>query len=1399
MCENHIAMMSSTNLKDPPKKKQKTGGDEFKTNEEPALGTHRRLTDVEHLLSRPDTFIGSLRPVTQMRRLVLTSELADSLGLSLDYVAAGGKRRSLTEKNSGIAVPSNDIDKFLVEESLGDDVKDSETLITAISNTAAVDEEPGALKPAKESKLKAKAVTKTQKRAAYRTLNVKSVFSLALQGCVQELIANAADAAFRDSSVNKISVEVDRKLGCITVSNTGNGIPVKKTAHSGDKWVASCCVSDFRFSSNFGDKSKDASRFMGVVGRNGYGSKIANGLSSRFELTTHDVIEGKILRQVWTNNIGQTEGPKVTSKKGKRGFTTIKMFPDLARFGLKEITPAIEASIHTLTWETAACLTTLGRKLPIYFNQCKLPIDTVQDFTSVFFNLPVGTSIAADIVNDAVTGFPSLIIAAAPQNSSDNGSVLSGSGTELTAGTIDVTAGGSRYAFVNSIPCHSGTHVGLVVDQLAILTKTFLPKGLSGRKSLTSLIKRAINSCMALTIIAVLPDPEFDDQRKTVLSSPMSVEWKPSSKFKTALKTSGITDAIVGKVSEIEDRKTAAEERKTAKELQGSVVGGRRAVNVPKLDDAPNAGKLLGSITLPDGRRVRAPTAWLHIAEGDSAKAMIMAGFGALKRLPRDKCGEIAPGVSASRDDHGAFPLKGKPENIYDIIHKNKTALEKARKRNRKAPKPKKLPLDNEEIKNLAKSLGIAPGVDYSTPEGIASLRYAGIFIDSDQDEDGFHIRGLLIADLFALVPSLLKSLSGFIRVFNTPVVEMVHKTRKNTYLEFMALEAHKTWMRDTEESEKRRWRPIYKKGLGTSSDKDAKRYMRTLGAHSYKVVFDEEAAESINVMFGPDSDKRKFALKNRLNLSDTVDTTAEEVTVTDIMYKEVLVYFFADVQRSLPSLDGNVHLQRIIATYASGHLPVNSSVKVSVIAGAATKALSYHHGEASMCGGISVAGRSHKFGNNVNGLKPQGQCGSQHANPKKSTASPRYLEMSKRPILDALMCTQDSAFLPKRVTEDGDAEPLCFAPAVPGLLINGAMGAVGSGFSCKAPPFNLRDLIRVQRGILQKTMAFKDANELVPFWQDFEGEVVLRSRTPIENVVGVDGNLGCFEDLQYTAYGSYTIGKNVKGVTTVFVTEMTPGTWSSEWQTEMLKTQRIGSASADSKAFIKTIVAACGGTVTKFELLCDTALLQPLLDEVDERGRHPQLINALKLSKSFSMSNMHLVMPDTSVIKCHDLSEVFKLYQPHKYEALRLRKAHFMDALPRQIAKLEAQIIFLRMLNAGEIVLFRRKRKDVIDDLKTAGLPFDGYVDGYDEGPQTGIPNFKYLLSLRTEAMLEDEDAEHTVASKSKKMEHLKKTLDELTAKSLEDLWLEDLQVLEEAHTKYLTDRLEEGADDED
>ena len=135
------------------------------------------------------------------------------------------------------------------------------------------------------------------------------------------------------------------------------------------------------------------------------------------------------------------------------------------------------------------------------------------------------------------------------------------------------------------------------------------------------------------------------------------------------------------------------------------------------------------------------------------------------------------------------------------------------------------LVITNAHVVNGSEKLivGLSNGKKY---KDVKPLRYGKIMMMTDQDVDGSHIKGLLFNLFNTMWPSLIIQ-TGFMNSMLTPIVKA---KKKNIVHEFYNLTDYENWKKQKEEKKViGKWDIKYYKGLGTSTEKEAKEYFRNL------------------------------------------------------------------------------------------------------------------------------------------------------------------------------------------------------------------------------------------------------------------------------------------------------------------------------------------------------------------------------------------------------------------------------------------------------------------------------------------------------------------------------------------------------------------------------------------
>ena len=434
----------------------------------------------------------------------------------------------------------------------------------------------------------------------------------------------------------------------------------------------------------------------------------------------------------------------------------------------------------------------------------------------------------------------------------------------------------------------------------------------------------------------------------------------------------------------------------------------------------------------------------LFLCEGDSAKAMIMAGFSEI-----------------GRKQYGCFPLKGKMINV------KKNSLRKN--------------LANTEIANLVKILGLPPPWRVVGGERQGRLRYHKVVIVCDQDPDGSHIKGLIINFFHTYYPELLRS-EGFLNVFHTPIV--VGKYRQEKHM-FFTLQEFNTFRRSAPAGWKFKWY----KGLGTSNASEAKDYFRHMDRHLKPFPHTESATtidRCCNVAF---SDEKEFKELRKKMVCLSLDESGDLATTFEEFFtKELPVFWRDDNERSMTNVvDGLKVSQRKILYSAleKGLWGEEKEVRVAQLSGFTSEFSQYHHGEASLNAAIVKMAQDFMGSNNVNFLVPNGQFGTRLQN-GKDAASERYIHTYLHPICKSLFPASLYPVLDFQVEDGKQIEPVCFVPVIPFSLINGARG-IGTGMKAFVPSYHPKDVVRA----VEAVWANENVPAIVPWYRGFRGRTV--------------------------------------------------------------------------------------------------------------------------------------------------------------------------------------------------------------------------------------------------------------------------------------------------------------------
>lgn len=876
-------------------------------------------------------------------------------------------------------------------------------------------------------------------------------------------------------------------------------------------------------------------------------------------------------------------------------------------------------------------------------------------------------------------------------------------------------------AYVNSIATpKGGTHVRHVRNQLVKYIKTQLKKKYTRLRPSNAMVE----SNLMLMINAMIPNPKFGSQTKEELTS-------PASKFGVKC---AFTDAQLAKlVREANVVDILAERAKGTVYETSKFTDAKKAkvVHVDKLDDAVWAGGTKSS------------KCTLILTEGDSAKALAVSGFSVV-----------------GRQSYGVFPLRGKPLNVRNA---SKDQLAK-----------------NKETLNIVKILGLRQDVDYRIAKNRASLRYGRLVIMADQDDDGTHIKSLVLNFVAVFNPTLLAI--PFLFQFVTPVI----RARKGKQVKsFYTRPEYNKWARRITPENLNKWKIKYYKGLGTSSATEAREYFRDLARHlePFDQVDVAQEYTSLDVLF-PSSKKRgasraredggggggskesaevldtstwdgrqwmEMAFDGTLAhlrkqwLSETPVPTEDPPTTQLVRYDEFFQYPYRlfcqlAIVRAIPHvMDGFKESQRKIFWAACNRS--NSEVKVEIFAGAVSDVSSYHHGATSLAGAIVGMAQNYTGSNNLNLLQPIGQFGTRIAGGKDS-ASTRYIFTKLDPVSRAIFPAADDAVLQYHVDEGNAIEPHYYVPVIPMNLVNGTDG-ISIGWSSRIPTFDPLVLLEViERYLATDTWDF--APLLVPWTRGFKGTYV---------AVNVD-------ELKFDTVGII----QMVGTKTLEITELPVGKWTDPYISFARQHTLTKSGNPpDNVINLSTETTVHIQIVLHRDVAAQYAAKQAQLSDADFTAL---LVKDWKLTSTVWMNPKTAILLDRhGCPKSFTVQDILEVHAAARLDLYETRKRYLLDAYRAEMPVWTRKVRFLQCLLDDTLVVRKRPLADIQASMTDLEFPASTHAE-----------LLKLPLSIQTA---------ETVELWTQKLNQIEAAIVKLEAQTAKELWSIDLSVLKTAIEK--------------
>jgi DNA gyrase/topoisomerase IV subunit B len=390
-------------------------------------------------------------------------------------------------------------------------------------------------------------------------------------------------------------------------------------------------------------------------------------------------------------------------------------------------------------------------------------------------------------------------------------------------------------------------------------------------------------------------------------------------------------------------------------------------------------------------------------------------------------------------------------------------------------------------------------------------------------------------------------------------------------------------------------------------------------------------------------------------------------------------------------------------------------------------------------------------------------------------SASERYIFTQLNKLTRLIYRSEDDAILTYLDDDGQSVEPIYYVPIIPMVLVNGTKG-IGTGFSTDIMCYNPAQIIAYIRHKLVGASA--PVPTIEPFYKNFKGTI---------RRVG---------DTKYLLKGCYTILDEKK----IRITELPVGTWTDNYKKfleNLIEPPAAGDKGKDKDkdkdgaSSSAPIVKEYNDMSTDTHVDITVTMAANIINTYSQKATEFEcnmLEKVLGLYTTQSTTNMNLFDAKEKLIKYSNAEEIVDSYSVTRLEFYGKRKDALIAALRKELMVLSNRARYITELLEDKIDLRRKTNKQLVEllkerkydsmDAKDAGSDENGGDDTSGQGQQ----GYKYLLKLPMDSVSE-ENVKKLLNEKEKK----EKELSELSSKTVEQMWIKDLEELEVEYNKFV------------
>jgi DNA topoisomerase-2 len=401
----------------------------------------------------------------------------------------------------------------------------------------------------------------------------------------------------------------------------------------------------------------------------------------------------------------------------------------------------------------------------------------------------------------------------------------------------------------------------------------------------------------------------------------------------------------------------------------------------------------------------------------------------------------------------------------------------------------------------------------------------------------------------------------------------------------------------------------------------------------------------------------------------------------------------------------------------------LKEKTKVASLASRIVDTLEYIHGATSLEGVITGMAQDFVGTNNINLLEPKGDFGSVCI---QKAGAGRYIYVNKQKVYDKILCSDDECILEEQEFEGTKIEPKFYVPIIPLILVNGSEG-IGTGFAQKILPRNPKTLIK----LLQNTCEHKTQirSSILPYFEGFSGEIVKTG------------------DASYDIKGKF----ERLNTNTIMVTELPVGYDIEKYSAILTKLE-------DDKVITDfTDKSEPKDNKFLFEIKATREFVK-LSDET--------LMDKLKLVKKVT-ENFTCIGINNEIVEFKSELEILDYYVTCRLDYYAKRKDWLINKIKEELMVAGSKFYFVKLILEDKIKVFKQPKDAIIKQIEESeAFPFYKRDD-----------SFQYLINMPVHSF-----SNETIEELKKQISAKKEELKVYTEKSINSMWLDDLNELTKA-----------------